>query len=434
MKNIKVIAFLVFLAVLTSCSINSGEENYEESKTDSTETTSYEEITTTPEEVTTTTSSKETTTTATTTTTTTTTTAATTTPTPKATTTTKVTTATTKATTTETTVFYNPGAVHLEQPEDIPWDVNHWHFWPGPDYYLIEPDGTKCKYVFSKEGWIYAVKSDGTASLKECLICGDYANVVVPHSIDGHKVSEYYYALFNTSVYPVESITLPGDMFYSINDLLILGTNARSIIFGEGGKQIQSRAFGGMPNCTYVKLPSTLIDIATQSFYYMDELTEIDWESAPELDTIPTQFLYHCPVLEEFKIPKGVKNIEAEFIYGCHEFKKLTVSTGPETLPPELVSFSCRKFEELIIEEGLKSIPKGLIDYTKEENFKSLTLPASLNTIGGMVCSYPISVYFNGNAPTVNGVPFWDGTTIYVKAGTTGWDSSTWSSYNIKNW
>ncbi len=224
---------------------------------------------------------------------------------------------------------------------------------------------------------------------------------------DGVYISRYV-GMDKHIVIPAE---IDGNPVFSISLNAFMGQDIESVVIPDSVTEIREAAFQGCKNLKRV-------------------------EFGDGLKTINSRAFYGCTTLEAIHLPDGVETVENEAFYQCTATKTIRI---PKTLKEWGMScfYMNSSLEEIHFEDGLEIID-GYAVFGAAPKVKSLTIPASVNTLGE--CSLGLmsleSVTFLGDAPqTVERFVFDDDEpnfTIYYDENTAGWDDTPLREYPMK--
>ncbi len=247
-------------------------------------------------------------------------------------------------------------------------------------------------------------------------------------SQDGHTIEEY---IGDT----VDILTIPnmidGKAIFSIQNETLINQNKRGTLFGEctvtadgkltveekasqiriseGIKVIGTFAFMGCSELSgEIKLPYTVKTVGPYAFYGCSGISgDLDLSDCstlyqyafcgctslsgtltlPAVTSIPKGIFADCPFSGELVIPEGVTDIGAyAFALSATSKNGVSAITLPQTLKSiGAVAFQCRNTATNAIElpEGLTHIGDFAFDHCNGFTNTSVTIPASVKTIGG---------------------------------------------------
>jgi len=161
---------------------------------------------------------------------------------------------------------------------------------------------------------------------------GEYKEkLVVPNTIDGHKV-------------------------VGIGDGVFNGHDAKEVVIPSGVIKIGDEAFSNCNNLEKVEIPTGGVSIGESAFSRCVKLVEI---------TIPASVVHigkeafaYCESLEEIVVPTGVTNFGSGMFYKCYSLKKVTLPTGITEIGESTFGY-CDKLESITIPSNVTKIGKG---------------------------------------------------------------------------
>ncbi len=255
----------------------------------------------------------------------------------------------------------------------------------------------------------------------------DIGNLVLPPTINKIMQGAFVKNSGLTSIVIPNGVKeISGATFRDCNNL-------RSVSLPDGLGIIQWGAFAGCQNLTTIKLPDSLETLGWMAFQDCAALKAIEIPSG--VKRIEDNTFSGCSSLETLIINEGVETIKAEAFYGCSKVKALhlpaSVSTMPlDAFPPtwnmesltvaqdnplyfaqdnilynkertKILLVACKGVSgEIIIPEGVTHLDSYL--FSRCENLTSITLPASLASMGDSIfagCPNLQNIHFMGKVP-----------------------------------
>ena len=129
-------------------------------------------------------------------------------------------------------------------------------------------------------------------------------------------------------------------------------------------------------NIEKVVIPDTVINIADMAFKNCPALKEVVFGSG--LQIICRQAFMNCPSLQEAILPSSLRTLNYEAFSLCTSLKKVRLPKSLTLLGS--AAFLLCPVEELILEDGITMF--GSSYAFSGSKFKTLTIPASVQTIG----------------------------------------------------
>lgn len=205
---------------------------------------------------------------------------------------------------------------------------------------VVFADGGKKKQTILTSGdYQYVLHKDGSAELLYCL--SDDAEIVIPDTLDGHRVTiidTISFSLSLTAVTLPNSVvdldhnpfgccpllqtisvapehpsfyTLDGVLFRKKDDALVAyprGKAASSYTVPQGTSAVGERAFDSCSFLTSVSLPASVTEIDDYAFSDCSALVEVSIPSS--VDEIGSCAFNYCTALSSIVIPDSVTEIE----------------------------------------------------------------------------------------------------------------------------
>ncbi len=315
------------------------------------------------------------------------------------------------------------------------------------------------------DGWVWLLKVDEETKTKTKYICNDELgeavltdicyyckpdenpkDLVVPETIEGHRVTSIYPIAFKSSSW-IETITIPegvrdlGDWacgwctaLTSVSlpeSLEKIGAYAfyrdyalTEIVIPDNVSEIGEGAFWGCIGLTDAKLPANLTEIPNHLFYR----SWVEHVNIPDgVRTIGDYAFNGCINLAEINIPDGVEKIgDSAFLFcesvkkvvlpdsvnelGWHAFRdmpaleEVELSSSLETVAPYAFA-DCPNLEAVVIPEGVKNIGDGAfgvitIDkyHAEEGKLFAVVLPSTIESIGEFAFANngDLTIYYGG--------------------------------------
>jgi hypothetical protein len=311
--------------------------------------------------------------------------------------------------------------------------------------------------------------------------CTNLTSVSIPASVTNFAEAYPFYSSPFDGCSRLTSITVnaANSVFSSVDGVLFNQAKTTLIRYPEGKTggyiipssviRIETGAFSKANKLASLTIPATVTNIEEGAFWYCPRLASITVSAAnpaycsaggvlfnklkttliqypdnkPGNYTIPAgvtligrSAFSGCTSLASVNIPSSVTNIVAEASFGisCSNLTAITVDAANAFYSSvDGVLFNKQK-TTLICHPGGKTgnytIPPSVTcigHYAFEYgSLTSVTIPSSVTNIGGWAfawCTKLTAVYFQGNAPSIDGTLFYDDiqATIYYLPGTTGW-------------
>ena len=182
---------------------------------------------------------------------------------------------------------------------------------------------------------------------------GDDVNLVIPEYIDGLPVISVSITCTQNKN-KIESVTLPSTLKI-INTRAFKGlVNLKTVIMGDGVEKIADDAFNGCYSLKNINLSKSIMRIGSNAFY-------------------------RCTSLESVVLPEGLITLEYDVFNGCTSLTEVTFNDKLLRIGANAF-FGCN-LQSVELKENVIEI--GNFAFSDNVNLKTITLPESLETIGG---------------------------------------------------
>ena len=258
--------------------------------------------------------------------------------------------------------------------------------------------------TFTKDQLKYTVYTEdkaaktGTVSVEaeSKEISGD---IVIPESVENN---EYTYSV----------TILPKEAFQGC-------TNLKNVTIPDSVTSIGGCAFANCSSLTSIIIPDSVITIEYETFNGCSSLTNVLIPNS--VTSIGNNAFSGCSSLTNVVIPNGVTSLERETFSWCSSLMSITIPDSVTSIDSH-VFYYCNSLTSIIIPDSVISI--GFYAFYYCCGLTSITIPNSVTYIGDNAfygCSNLTSVYFEGNSPSIDGIPFSAPSVIYYRSGTTEW-------------
>ena len=232
----------------------------------------------------------------------------------------------------------------------------------------------------------YEVEDDGTVSITKYT--GSDANVTIPETIDGKKVTRIGFQAFNSCSSMVQ-ITIP-DGVTSIEHGAFAGCTSLEEVTIPKGASFADPDSGGDPDvggqgafqdCTSlqeVTIPDSVTDLGWQTFKGCISLQKV---TIPDSVTdLGFQTFKGCTSLVQFEIQDSVTCLGTGVFSDCESLQQITIPDSVTSIGGDAFS-GCSSLKEITIPSGVTSIGSGA--FSDCTSLRKITIPDSVTDIGG---------------------------------------------------
>ena len=226
----------------------------------------------------------------------------------------------------------------------------------------------------------------------------------------GKNVEDFGTGVFaETPVYNDKS-NWKGNALYICDYLITVNPDASGAFSVAPGTH--AIAGGAFASCgiTDVNIPDGVIGIGEWAFTYREKLTHLE---LPDSVAFIGEEVIDATPIETIILPKNLKEIGEHTFWSHSKLKKITISSGVQSIGYEAFAF-CECLSEVIFEEGnLKSI--DINAFLDCDLITELDLPKSLEVIGQRAffgCKNLRSFMVGNNLKTIERWPFQDSTSL----------------------
>ena len=258
---------------------------------------------------------------------------------------------------------------------------------------------------------------------------GSGGTVVIPASTNGYPVTAFSFPSFANQT-TITNVIIPGSITNMGWSAFYECTGLKSVTIDDGVTNIGEGAFYYCTQLASVAIPNSVTSISNFAFGYCYDLTNVTIpDSVTNIDDLA---FYYCDGLRNLVIPNSVTSIGAEAFYTCYGLTNVTFSDSLISIGSSAFS-GCTGLKNVTIPNSVTDIESNAFEFC--EQLTNMTIPASVTNLGRLAffsCPKLTNVYFQGNAPSVDGTPgstdtsvFTNETgTVYYVPGTTGWGST----------
>jgi hypothetical protein len=272
----------------------------------------------------------------------------------------------------------------------------------------------------------YITNADNTITITSYN--GDGGDVVIPGTINDYPVTAIGYIAFYYQT-AITSVTIPNSVT-SIGEGAFFGCSLiTNVMIGKSVTNIGGHAFYGCSALISVMIPNSVTTIGDNAFMQSGLMTVTIPNS---ISNIGTAVFAYCISLESVIISDGVTNIGDGTFSGCRSLTSVAIPCSITKLGSHVFD-DCHALKSMTIPNSVTSIGNGAFRFCY--GLTNMTIPNSVTNIGFLAFEYCYSLhqlYFQGNAPSVNGklgsmdssiFDGEDGTVSYLPS-TIGWGST----------
>lgn len=201
-----------------------------------------------------------------------------------------------------------------------------------------------------EDTWYYDLDADGNAINVYGYLYSFTGDVVIPDTIDGHKVISIG-----------DDMNMSGTSFFdkSINSELYWNT-ITSITVPDGVKYINDDTFYGLENLESITLPDSVIYLGDDAFAFCKKLSRMNSENDGEfilpknIEYLGRELFRSCSKLGKIEFPENINYINNNLFSNCSDLKEFTVTDNIEHICDG--AFSDAGLEKITIGKNLKTI------------------------------------------------------------------------------
>ncbi|MBQ2943150.1 MAG: leucine-rich repeat protein [Ruminococcus sp.] len=248
------------------------------------------------------------------------------------------------------------------------------------------------------ENYEYILWGDGNASIYSCST--DEAEVVVPASIDGKKVSSVMSGAYSNNA-GIKSVIVEEGIRFLEHESFMNCKNLEKVSLPSSLEKIGYAVFDGCSKLSDIEIPSNVSVIDDQAFSGCKSLAKINLPDS--LEIIGEYAFCDCDSLTEITIPENAKDIKSEAFLACSSLDEINLPKGTQLCIGKDAFHDTAWYEAQ--PEGLMYIDgyvigyKGRMEYNTELVFKD-----GAEIIGNdlfMNCSELSSVVFPDTMKTI---------------------------------
>ena len=267
---------------------------------------------------------------------------------------------------------------------------------------------------------------DGVISIGELTFfgCSSLTSVSIPNGVSVIERYTFYNCPRLTSISIPNSVTNIGEYAFTYCTGLITVSIPNSVT------NIEYAAFYKCSSLTAVAIPNSVTSIGEYAFSDCSSLTAI---SIPDsITSIERDSFSGCTGLTTVSIPNSVTRIGDYAFNNCTSLPAISIPDSVTSIGVQAFR-TCLSLTAITIPDSVTSI--GDYIFYSCPNLTTVSIPAGITSINGAFynCTSLTSVYFHGDAPTLNTNAFLNtpsSLVLYYIAGKSGWTSPTWTDSN----
>ncbi|MDP4178927.1 MAG: leucine-rich repeat protein [Bacillota bacterium] len=301
---------------------------------------------------------------------------------------------------------------------------------------ILQINTTKAFADTQSGDYNYTVSADSTAEITRYT--GSDANVVIPSTIDGHKVTSIGYEAFfccsSLSITIPTGVTNIGDMAFdscgSLTKMTIpsgvtkIGVHAfeacdglTTVTMPSSVTSIGNEAFAGCNSLTSITIPSGVTSIGNGAFQNCSKLAQIYVNTANTIYSSSSDGILYNKLkttlvkypegktASTFVIPSSVTSIGDDAFF-CTSLVGITIPSSVTKIGNEAFD-GCSNLSTIAIPSNVTSIGNGAFKYCT--SFSSITIPSKVTTIGDDAfsgCSNLISITLPNSVTSIGSEAF----------------------------
>ena len=204
---------------------------------------------------------------------------------------------------------------------------------------------TPMKVVDGGNTYTYMLLDDDTVELTGFSTAAEEANVVIPSTAQGHRVT-------SIGIYA----------FHNCAALKSVQTKAPIKSIGDG-------AFAGCNNLKTVMLPDSVTSVGTASFYECTKLEKVHLGNS--VRSIGDNAFMFCKMLGSVTLPNSIRSIGTGAFNGCTNLKSVTIPSSVQTIGANAFHFGFGGENKRLVELHYTGTQEQWDKLAKENDFKN---------------------------------------------------------------
>jgi hypothetical protein len=256
--------------------------------------------------------------------------------------------------------------------------------------------------------------------------CSSLAGITIPNNVTSIGSGAFYRCTSLTNVTIGTNVTTIGSLAFACC------TNLTGLVIPDSVTNLSRSAFDSCSSLAQVSMGNGVIGIGDSVFWSCTGITNIMIPN--QVNSIGNDVFWFCTNLSNIAIGDGLTNIGTNVFNWCLGLNGITVDPANSYYSSEggvLFDKSQTTLIQYPIGEGSSyNVPDGITNIGQSAfsdcNVTVVTLPDSITMISSSAfddCDGLTSLYFRGNAPSVDSTAFYyvSNAIVYYLPGTTGW-------------
>lgn len=275
--------------------------------------------------------------------------------------------------------------------------------------FAAEPENaagnTPMKVVDGENTYTYMLLDDDTVELTGFSTAAEAANVVIPSTAQGHRVT-------SIGIYA----------FHNCAALKSVQTKAPIKSIGDG-------AFAGCNNLKTVMLPNSVTSVGTASFYECINLEKVNLGNS--VRSIGDNAFMLCTNLGSVTLPDSIISIGAGAFSDCTGLKSVTIPSSVQTIGANAFHFGFGGEGKQLVELHYTGTQEQWDKLAKENDFKNKNTLLTKTDSENFFCAHTVSFDYGNQAEGTSKVVR---KVVQYEKNVTPPDDTTADGYEFKGW